>query len=273
MDSAGHMTQMVQDFLDVDPLDRKWRTVQAVLLDPSCSGSGTAATRMDFLTSHNQDIIYGSPLDGDGSASCGGPTTNTILSDTHTMFCHRDSTVGAKDKVESERGAHLSPLVSGMQLQAGSTCEDSSFPGVTSASSSKRVRALAAFQATIIKHALRFPNLERLVYSTCSVYREENEDVVAAVLPHAAAMGLSLGTALPQWPRRGLHGSYDWADKVVRVHPELDGTDGFFAALFVRESGIGQDTWPAVLQKAGKEGETRRKGRRRKMEQRSATHD
>lgn len=33
--------------------------------------------------------------------------------------------------------------------------------------SDERVEALAQFQATCIRHALRFPALQRLVYSTC----------------------------------------------------------------------------------------------------------
>ena len=37
------------DFLEVDPLDPEYAGVRAVLLDPSCSGSGTAGTRGDYL--------------------------------------------------------------------------------------------------------------------------------------------------------------------------------------------------------------------------------
>jgi putative methyltransferase len=123
---------------------------------------------------------------------------------------------------------------------------------------------LAAFQVTILKHALRFPNLERLVYSTCSVYKEENEDVVAAVLPYASDLGFTLETALPQWPRRGLLGSYDWADKVVRVHPELDATDGFFVAFFVRKTELERDRMPSVEHNTSVKGVVKNRGKRRK---------
>lgn len=37
------------DFLEVDPTDPEYAGVRAVLLDPSCSGSGTAGTRGDYL--------------------------------------------------------------------------------------------------------------------------------------------------------------------------------------------------------------------------------
>lgn len=45
-----------------------------------------------------------------------------------------------------------------------------------------RLQALAGFQRKMLAHALHFPALQRLVYSTCSVHKEENEDVVKDVL-------------------------------------------------------------------------------------------
>lgn len=50
------------------------------------------------------------------------------------------------------------------------------------APSAERLQALAGFQRRVLSHALRFPAVQRLAYSTCSVHREENEDVVHAVL-------------------------------------------------------------------------------------------
>lgn len=54
-------------------------------------------------------------------------------------------------------------------------------PGA-SAPSQERLRALAGFQQRALSHALTFPALRRLVYSTCSLCQEENEDVVQAAL-------------------------------------------------------------------------------------------
>lgn len=51
---------------------------------------------------------------------------------------------------------------------------------------------LAAFQEAALRHALQFPALQRLVYSTCSVHDRENEAVVAAVLPEAKQLGFQL---------------------------------------------------------------------------------
>lgn len=45
-----------------------------------------------------------------------------------------------------------------------------------------RLQSLAGFQRKMLAHALQFPALQRLVYSTCSVHKEENEDVVKDVL-------------------------------------------------------------------------------------------
>jgi hypothetical protein len=52
-------------------------------------------------------------------------------------------------------------------------------------------------QEAALLHALQFPALQRLVYSTCSTYQRENEDVVAAALPHARSLGFDLRVG--QW--------------------------------------------------------------------------
>ena len=40
------------------------------------------------------------------------------------------------------------------------------------------VKQLAENQKKVILHAMRFPACERIAYSTCSIYEEENEKVV-----------------------------------------------------------------------------------------------
>lgn len=55
-----------------------------------------------------------------------------------------------------------------------------------------RVAQLARFQSAALAHALRFPGLARLVYSTCSVHVAENEAVVLRALPAARAAGFEL---------------------------------------------------------------------------------
>ena len=72
-------------------------------------------------------------------------------------------------------------------------------------------------------------------HTLCSVHARENEGVVAAVLEEAAAAGFHLRDPFPGWPRRGVAGAVADADKLVRVDPDLDGTDGFFVALWVKD--------------------------------------
>lgn len=47
------------DFLAIDPEAPQYAGVQAVLLDPSCSGSGTSFTRMDWLLPSSADRLKG----------------------------------------------------------------------------------------------------------------------------------------------------------------------------------------------------------------------
>lgn len=88
----------------------------------------------------------------------------------------------------------------------------------------------------LVSHALTLPSLERLVYSTCSVHPEENEQVVGRVLPVAKQLGFRLATALPGWQRRGLPGHCKGHRKLLRADPEQDLTDGFFVCLLVRKT-------------------------------------
>ncbi|PIA16491.1 S-adenosyl-L-methionine-dependent methyltransferase, partial [Coemansia reversa NRRL 1564] len=100
-----------------------------------------------------------------------------------------------------------------------------------------RLHNLAKFQTLIILHAMRFPAIKRISYSTCSVHEEENEAVVANVLNSQSEFALaSADQVIPTWPRRGLQTTgltKEQADSLVRSLPE-DGTNGFFVAAFVR---------------------------------------
>lgn len=159
------------DFLSVDPQGAEYAEVRGLLLDPSCSGSGTTLSRMDYLL----------------PSAASRPLGEAALT----------------------------------------YCDD-------------RVESLAQFQEAALSHALRFPGLQRLVYSTCSVHIRENEGVVAAVLEQARAAGFDLADPFPTWSRRGVVGSVEGAEKLVRTDPQQDGTDGFFVALFKKRScGLG----------------------------------
>jgi 16S rRNA (cytosine967-C5)-methyltransferase len=70
----------------------------------------------------------------------------------------------------------------------------------------------------------------RLVYGTCSLLREENEDIVAAfVAAHPDFRLLPVGEVLA---RQGL--KVPGCEEYLRLYPHVHGTDGFFAAVMER---------------------------------------
>lgn len=161
---AGATNVEVQhgDFLNINPEDPAYLKLRAILLDPSCSGSGTAAERLDYL------------------------------------------------------------LPSSMSNQSGDA-------------DTTRLTRLAAFQKKALEHALSFPSVKRIVYSTCSIHQIENEDVIKSVLPMALRNGFQLRSPFPLWPRRGLP-VFQGSEHLLRMDPVED-KEGFFIALFVREEG------------------------------------
>ena len=108
---------------------------------------------------------------------------------------------------------------------------------------SSRLRNLATFQTSLLKHALSFPSVERVVYSTCSYHTEEDEQVVKEVLNETEGWRVLRREEQPEglrnWPRRGLSeecDSEDIAQGCIRCEKGTDGTIGFFAVGFVRDT-------------------------------------
>ena len=133
---AGRIvTPELRDFLGVDPSkEERFREVRGILLDPSCSGSGTVHSRGDYL-------IAG----------------------------------GSKNQERTEQDK-------------------------------RRVDTLASFQEKCLRHALSFPKVERVVYSTCSIRPGRGNRVVASRAPLGRRrLEVSSREALPQWPRRVFH--------------------------------------------------------------------
>ena len=104
-----------------------------------------------------------------------------------------------------------------------------------------RLRNLSTFQYRLLKHALSFPAVKRVVYSTCSIHAEENERVVKRVLDEHHEWRLLTRneqiSSLRMWPRRGLQHEFDSesdAEACIRTQKGTDGTIGFFAVGFVR---------------------------------------
>ncbi|XP_070591138.1 28S rRNA (cytosine-C(5))-methyltransferase isoform X2 [Erythrolamprus reginae] len=96
-----------------------------------------------------------------------------------------------------------------------------------------RLQSLSGFQRKMLAHALQFPALQRLVYSTCSVHQEENEDVVQEVLEQEGR-DFRLVEVLPSWTPRGLP-VFPEAKCFLRASPEETLTNGFFVAVLERK--------------------------------------
>ena len=96
----------------------------------------------------------------------------------------------------------------------------------------KAIRQLAAVQRAILAAvSKRLRPGGTLVYSTCTISPEENDDVVEWLLANAPELRRSSETVLPT-SLRSLVG----ADAVLRCWPQHHDTDGFFAARLERLS-------------------------------------
>jgi putative methyltransferase len=135
------------------------------------------------------------------------------------------------------KGAVVDPSCSGSGMIQRLDYHMSHTDMATDVEEQKRVSSLAGLQLSLVLKAMSFPAMERVVYSTCSVYDKENEAVVAAVLT-AMKGQFELEVALPKWKRRGraVAGlTTEQARKLVRVDPAQDRMNGFFVACFVRK--------------------------------------
>ena len=165
--------EQLEDSKKVIKVDEKFKNIQAIMLDPSCSGSG-------MTSNHTEKSLSRDPF-----------------------FCN------------------------------------------------DRIKTLSNFQYQALYHATTdFPKVDCVVYSTCSLYVQENEGVVQRLLASNVDWELCPPLCLKNWHRRGLcidkedesnnNDSFvslteDQAKCLIRVHPDEDGTNGFFVACFQRK--------------------------------------
>lgn len=104
---------------------------------------------------------------------------------------------------------------------------------VDSKARDQRLKSLSNFQAMLLRHALKFPSVRRVVYSTCSIFEQENELVIHDVLQSKCST-FQLVDVLPMLPSRGQSSTLLQAESCVRLSPETTLTEGFFIACLER---------------------------------------
>lgn len=101
----------------------------------------------------------------------------------------------------------------------------------------QRLKQLQAFQVFILRHALlNFPNVKRIVYSTCSIYPEENEQVIDEILENVQG-AYKLSPVKDLLNQNWLNFSskkYNCSDKCLYANSVTDLCNGFFVAVFER---------------------------------------
>lgn len=204
-----------QDFLKVDPRDARYANVRALLLDPSCSGSGIvgrdSAPELHLPEPPAPPGQKGRKKPGKGEEK------------------KRKREDGEEKPTVVDDEGNVQTLKSEQEL-------------------AQRLRALSAFQLTLLLHAFEFPAARRVSYSTCSVHVEENEGVVVAALASDVAKSRGWRVlrreeqvgGMREWPVRGevegCGGDGEVAEACVRSYKgDGRGVMGFFVVAFVRE--------------------------------------
>lgn len=222
-----------QDFLKVDPIDDIYKNVGALLLDPSCSGSGIVG-RDDMPEPHLPSAT---------------PTVSTSTNPRNKSKSKKPKAeVPEKDSLKRKREAEKEPMETMID-------DDGEITAVTPGEElENRLKSLSSFQLALLLHAMRFPSARKLTYSTCSIHAEENESVVLKALasPIAKERGWRLlrrseqVRGLQEWPVRGspdaCDGNQEISEGCIRANKgDEHGTMGFFLAAFVRDATESQD--------------------------------
>ncbi|KAG9191492.1 25S rRNA (cytosine2278-C5)-methyltransferase [Alternaria panax] len=216
------------DFIAAKPGSDEYANVGAILLDPSCSGTGIVG-RDDAIKMHLPE------------------TPNNRLAPP------KPEKKDKKRKRDDESGKADASTTLNLDMDDSTPEEtDTSMQGKLS----ERLAALSSFQLHILTHAMRFESAHKITYSTCSIHFEENEGVVFQALASSVAKerGWSIlkrdaqVEGMKKWHRRGV-----WENEKLEVDVDEssksnvleacircdkgteEGTMGFFVAAFVRD--------------------------------------
>lgn len=213
-----------QDFLKTDPNSQAFKNVGALLLDPSCSGSGIIGR--DEMPELHLPILKEAVKTGSKPPKKGGKAAAAAKDET-------------RKRKREDSNESLEVMVD----------DDGEVTAVNSEEELKtRLEALSKFQLELLLHAFKFPAAHKITYSTCSIHAQENENVVRKALedPVAKKGGWRIQKRSEQvrgmqdWSVRGsrddCNGDDELADACIRANKDDEnGTMGFFLAGFVRD--------------------------------------
>jgi 25S rRNA (cytosine2278-C5)-methyltransferase len=212
-----------KDFLKTDPESPVFKNVGALLLDPSCSGSGIIG-RDDMPELHLPVLKQA--------------TSNSSKFQKKGLKAPNPNNETRKRKRNDHEDA-MNVMVD----------DDGEITAVNSEDELKvRIEALSKFQLELLLHAFKFPAARKVTYSTCSIHAGENELVVQKALEHPIAKERgwrilkreSQIRGMQEWPVRGsleaCNGDEVLADSCIRANKgDEHCTMGFFLAGFTRD--------------------------------------
>ena len=226
-------------FLSLDGTQGLGRRVTALLLDPTCSGSGAL---------HSIDAYY---------KEKGREDAKTLIA------AQRQDRKKATQKGLAPPVARASALTrkrphSATEADAAAAPAADEEAVENQASLDPSLASLSAFQLSLLLHAFTLPALRHVVYSTCSVHTEENEGVVARALAEGGRrLGWEVEAGLvPGWKRRGVATpglSEEETARMIRCDADEDLMNGFFVCG-LRRTGAGGGEEKSAGQSAAHEG-------------------
>lgn len=226
-----------QNFLEIDYNSKPFSNVEYILLDPSCSGSGIVG-RLDHLTDNLQ-------MDSENPETSEIQTDNNELNELIIKPLDNNNNTNSNnksDKLKHNKNKNKNRHHPYNKQSIKQQKIDEKLKELKLEQEEKdkidRLESLAQFQENAIKHALSFPKLKKMTYSTCSKWERENEQVIENVLNFAKEKGFKLETyPFPNWNTRGLK-PYPFKDSVIRTNPKKDLVIGFFVAVFTKDENL-----------------------------------